>query len=280
MAAAKSDKWQVLPTPNAFKQLSISTDGAPSVRPEFKFPAVEAGRENKLSETKALVGRGLRGISRGRRGRMGVRKGGNKGGAKRGLVARLPPNLKTVVTCHHIFRFGCTATKSEYTVSWGNLVGALGVVGTVTNSTVVALASSIRLHSLHIWNGISATNALRSEVVWATPSGGVFTKDDSTMESVPTGVTQDTVAVFRPPRNSVWSDWFSAGTVGSASSVIFTITVPVGSIIDMSVSWTMANNIGATSISGLTTVTLGSVYWLALDGTTAQMPPLGVPTTS
>jgi hypothetical protein len=57
------------------------------------------------------------------------------------------------------------------------------------------------------------------------------------------------------------------------------LTCPDGSIIDVSISWTLANNIGATSITGITTAVLGSVYYLGLDGTSGNVVPVGVPTT-
>jgi hypothetical protein len=68
--------------------------------------------------------------------------------------------------------------------------------------------------------------------------------------------------------------------LSTAAVNLFALSCPIGSIVDLSVSFTLSNIQGAlqeTVASG----SLGNVYYLALDGPSANTYiPLGLPTTS
>jgi hypothetical protein len=195
------------------------------------------------------------------------------------MIPRLPPTLPSSITSHHVFRFSVTSTQSGTAITWGNLAGITGVIGTVTNTTAVAFCSSMRIKHITIYPAVNASAVGRQEIYFTAPAAGVYNKDESKIDALPVGVTQTGPVRFTPPRDSEVGEWFTAGSVGAVGNTIFTVYATAGSIIDVSMSWTHSNNAGSASIA-LTTVVLGTYYYLVLDGAAGTMPPMGLPTTT
>ncbi len=78
-----------------------------------------------------------------------------------------------------------------------------------------------------------------------------------------------------PPKNSLASFWQVAG-----GTTLFNLVAPAGTIIDMLVDMVMVDQTGASSTVAGATVTLGKVYYLALDHTTSDLlVPVSLTTT-
>lgn len=246
------------------------------VKPQ-KAPAIEKKQIHQLLPASKEVKNGLMPVMVSKKRLVGRKGKRAKGKRHRGVVPSLPPQIGCVVTCSHRFRFQNSSTQTTTGITFGNLAGALGCVGTVTNSTVVALASSIKIRRVTIWPAEAAPDS-RCEIVWNI-FAGMPTKDESKLELLPYGMTTTGPVISTPPKGDA-RGWLTATSVGGTSAVIFTLYMQQGSILDLDVSWTLSNNIGGVSISGLTTVVLGTVYYLALDGHTNTIAPQGVPTTA
>lgn len=259
----------------------------PQPKTDLKTPVVERKDPSKSplsKEQKAVEDRAKTQISRAfasLRGRGRKRKGKARRnfGGKRilGELPELPPELNTSVTTHHVFRFYVGTAQSGSAITWANIAGITGVTGTVTNTTAVGFCSSWRIRSVTVWPPLASAGA-RSEIQWYTPATGLPTKDESKMESLPTGITTTAPVRYTPPPTSFLSEWLTAASVGSVSAVMMYLWLPAGAIMDVSISWTQNNNFGSASHT-LATVAVGSYYYLGLDGATGQVVPVGLPTT-
>jgi hypothetical protein len=245
---------------------------------DFQFIDSKGSDSENLSETKdaaiTMLSRyrnsskanGMRAV----RGKKGKKSGGSN----------LPPELSCVIQSSHRFRFRVVAGFSTPVNITGNsLAGIIGGICTVANTTVATWASSVRVHSITIYppSTTIASAPNPPEVVWFSPIT-VMEKDDSKERVFPPGVTTPLAVHSRPPPNTLCADWF--GTVAVATQPLFAIgECDTGAIIDVSVSWTMSNNLNnvlATVAAG----TLSKVYYLYLDGSTSHnFAPVGKPST-
>lgn len=198
----------------------------------------------------------------------------SKGGKPKRLPS-LPPQISAVVTVSHRYRFQASAAASAVAVTVGTLVGACGGIGTVSNSTIACWASSVRVRQVTIWPGTPSNNPNTTEIIWGQV-GTSYTKDESKLATIPTGVTVDRPVSERPPKDSLASFWLSAATSGT----VMTITCGPGSVVDVDLTFTLANNFASVNITGLAAVLVNVVYYLRLDGVGGKFVPLGLPTTN
>jgi hypothetical protein len=209
-------------------------------------------------------------MGRGRRGR-------------RGKAPALPPELNASPPLFQVLRYIVGASPATTTtVNVPQMIAACGAIGTVTNSTVATVFSTVRVHSITIWPGLSDSSGNPTsnapEIQWIGTTGSVL-KDTSRSKSVPFGVGVERALFERPPPDSLASDWLFYD--GTTATELFNISgLTAGSIIDVAVTATMKNNVAGVSVSGVATVTLGSLYWLYLDGSTAhKLQPVARPST-
>jgi hypothetical protein len=203
----------------------------------------------------------------------------SKRGGSKGLS--LPPPLQVVVSMHHTFRFTVTTavTGTAVAIDGGGVCGALGGICTVVNSVVTCYASSFRIKRISVWPSAVAvgTSAPNPEIVWYSPSNAIE-KDSSVQRSLPSGITVCAPVHSRPPRGSLCGDWLNS-VVNVTNPLFGFFYVPLGSVIDMECSWTMANNLQAMDRTVATGILKGP-YYLPLDGTTRHgIQPANMPTT-
>jgi len=184
--------------------------------------------------------------------------------------------MSTSVTIKHTYRFYANATATNVNVTVGTLLGAMGGIGTIANSTVASMCSTVRVHRVTIWPPVATTGATNAEVVWFT-EGSNFVKDESKESSLPSGITLERPAVCRPPAHSLASFWV---TSAAAAGVVFQITCGTGSIVDVLLEGTLGNNIGNLAVAGYAAVSLNVITYGRLDGVGGKFTPLGLPTTN
>lgn len=204
------------------------------------------------------------------------RRGKSRGGARR--APSLPPILDAVMSCTHTFRFQVTTGfGSLVNITGGNLAGAIGGYCTIANSTVKTIASSIRVRGITVWPSQQSSPQNPPEIVWFSPIT-VMEKDASKERMLPAGVSVTAPLSTRPPPNTLCSDWFAVSS-GSSQPMFGLINMAAGNVIDVRLSFTVTNNLlGSTQV--VTTGTLGTYYYLYLDGSTShQIQPVGKPTT-
>lgn len=204
------------------------------------------------------------------------RKGGHRAGGRGRRGPSLPPTIECTPALSHRYRYFANATATNANVTVGNLLGAMGGICTVANSTISSICSSVRVKRVSIYSGVVSTGAVNAELTWFA-GGSSFTKDDSKESSVPEGITMERVLVTRPPAKALASFWQNSASV---SNVLFQITCQGGSLIDVEMVGTLGNNLSNVAITGYSTATLATVYYGRLDGVGGKFQPLGVPTTN
>jgi hypothetical protein len=188
-----------------------------------------------------------------------------------------PPAMQVVPRIKKTYRYNVTGSPSGTAVTVGSLLAAMGAIGTVANTTIVSLCSSVRIKKIKIWPALNAAgsgNSLDTYVVWASSiANQPDEKKDATLQ---TGSTVGRSMIYRPQAKSLGSFvWNST----SAATVLFNITAPQGSIVDITLDGWFANSI-APYAQAVGTATVGSVYFGCLDGSTTHLlPPVGLLTT-
>jgi len=197
---------------------------------------------------------------------------GRKGKVSQNL--ELPPQIESTLLVPFRIRFvaGSNATIS---VSVIDLIGALGGVCTVTNSVFKPWASSVRLKKISAWTAPSNSIDTGASISWNSGVSGL-NKDSEKSKDVPLGVTTTGRVDFVPPKKALVSEWM-ASSVGSTN--IFTMIMTEGSLVDVMGQFTLSNQFSSATIA-ITTGTLGTIYYLPLDGASSHVYfPNHLPTT-
>lgn len=190
-------------------------------------------------------------------------------------MPRLPPPLCVSYAIPIRLRTIVDSSVSSINFTRGSLANACGSVCTVTNSTVIGIMGTFRLHKIIAWpaGGGAVT------VSWNVTGGAelALTKDKVMINSLPTGITEDVGMVFSPPKKSVVGDW-QVATINPTDRLL-SMSATSGSIVDFLFVATLANQYGGQS-STVAAGILGGFYYLPPDGpTTHHFAPEGVPTT-
>jgi len=229
------------------------------------------GKKSDVLENKgALVLKG-RPSQRARVGRRG-----RKRGASEPVVPNVPRSLDiTLMTSIKIYYTNSSASATGVTGS--ELIAACGGICTVANTTVTSMMSSFRIRRITIWPAVVAAGTATSafaDLTWSANATS-FTKDEEKIRPVPAGVANSGPVVFVPPSKALVSDWFTS----AVSSNLFTVAANVGSTLLLEGTATISNSIAPVA-STVAAGTLGSVYYLPLDGTSVhRWTPLGLTTT-
>jgi hypothetical protein len=186
----------------------------------------------------------------------GVKSIMTKGGK---IGISLPSKLDTTVECSHVFRFKNT-DSSQHGITIADLLLACGAIPTSTTEAV-SLASSFRLNHVKVWPSVNSSGASDCIVQWFGPVSGVE-KDSNPVVSLPEGITTSGTSCFNPPPDSFCSKWISSQ---NASTVLLNVQCNAGSIIDVSLRFTISNTISSVSVA-TTGLTVGAVVYGPLDG--------------
>jgi hypothetical protein len=183
------------------------------------------------------------------------------------------PDLKTSTNTRRWYRF-VASSGSANTVTVGDVLGAMGTIGIVTNTSVETMHSAMKISAVRAWTSPQSSDAVSINFSWLSPSGNA--PDDEKVSSVIPFTSGLGYLSDRPPKQSFASFWWN----GTASSTnLFTVSLPIGSFIDILVQGRLANEFSDLIIS-VATATASHTYYLALDGpTTNNLVPVGLPTT-
>jgi len=168
-----------------------------------------------------------------------------------------PPPFRPNIIVRHKFRFTCLATGTN-TVSGRDILGAIGVTGTVTNTTVKTDANAFRLLLVEVWStpatfGVPVSCSLN----WiGGQSAPPIQISDTSNSNQPAHIR------CVPPRNSTPSFWQEPVTTDQN---LFILNNAVGAIVDMTVEYVLGDET-ATLAVGVATAVVGTRYYLHLDG--------------
>jgi hypothetical protein len=202
----------------------------------------------------------------------GTRKG--KMGGTSGSSIQLPPQIENTLKIKSRIRY-VSGSDSIVSVSVADLIGSFGGTCTVTNSIFKPWASSCRIIKVEAWPSASTTTEQSANLSWNSGVSGL-NRDSEKSKDVPGGVTTSGKVTFRPPKKSVASDWMAA-SIGSTN--VMTLTCNTVTLLDVTAEFTLANQF-TSGTQTIATGTLGSIYYLPLDGASSHIYfPVHLPTT-
>jgi len=205
--------------------------------------------------------------SRAKRGRRRMAGGGSK------QKLAVPPSIDCVAVFARTYRFVATNNVSATNITVLQLLGIAGNIGTVLNTTMVTIASSLRLKRVTLWTPATAAGSVVNELAWSSSAASGFIRDESKNQSLPAGVAITGAQVYTPPRHSTLVDWL-ASAIDALN--VFTITLTAGSIVDIDIAHTVANDIANLPIS-VGAAVVGKLYYGYLDqGGAHLIQPVGV----
>lgn len=175
-----------------------------------------------------------------------------------------------------VFRYICTNLALS-SISVKDIIGALGCVA-INSTTVNPWASSFKIHKIVAWPSASSS----VDLFWNSGVGALTAVDSEKSKDLPTGITVTGRCVFVPPKKTLASDWIPINSTTSAANIFSFQQTADGAILDLHISFTLANTFTAGSIT-VSTATTGLPYYLALDGNGSganHIVPLHLPTTS
>jgi hypothetical protein len=198
-----------------------------------------------------------------------------RGASQKGSATSLPPQIEITPNVRHVYRF-VSNNANSVSVTNQDILGAIGGICTVANSTVRLWATSFKLNSVKMWPSANTTTTpTYTDIAWG--AGAYGSKDSELLKAVPGGCSVTGLVTFKPPKGSFATNWIS-NTI-SGNYVIFLLQCSVGSILDVDLSFTLCNQVAPANAS-IATGTLGNIYYLFLDGsTTHQLQPYGLPFT-
>jgi len=187
----------------------------------------------------------------------------------------LPPRLDLTPHVNHTYRFSVTETGT-YSITVQDVVGAIGGIGYSTTS-VGSWASSFKIDRVTVWPSLSGTVATGASLSWA--AGTVGQEEDKVIDrTYPSGVTVTGAVSFRPPKQTLAGFWLEA--VDTDAFTLWTMDLTSGSVLDLTVSYTLCGKFFSTGIVVASAVA-GEPYYLALDGPASnKIQPVGLPTTA
>jgi hypothetical protein len=196
-----------------------------------------------------------------------------------GVVQRdQPPVLQGTPTLSHTFRFVATGTGTN-AITYGGIAAIGPCVGYIANSAVLPLASSVKVKKVEVWCPAAAAGEASANVVWLANAANQFVPDGEKLRTV-LGTATPGYVLSRPPRKSLASDWFNPS--GMPNTEFLSISCPAGSIVDVTLSFRISNELAPTA-RPVSTGAIGNVYYLALDNAVAagthNLVPYGLPTT-
>jgi hypothetical protein len=185
----------------------------------------------------------------------------------------LPQIKPDIIVQNHKFRYtASTAVASSITCN--DILGAIGVIGTVVNTTAVYLARTFRIKRIEIWSPTSSSTTsatcsvnFLSSALLQTPSMEI---SDTSIN-----VSQPAHIVCRPQKGAITSFWQQTSTDG-----LFFLSCPGGSVVDIDIEFILNDSTVITTVA-LAAVLLGGVYYLALNGpSTNTLVPVSMRTTA
>jgi len=139
------------------------------------------------------------------------------------------------------------------------------------------ILTGVRLRKVEMWCANSSSGSANTIQVEMQTANPYFGNDSKLFADTAVGTTNVAHVCAKPPRGSFADAWLPI-VVGTAFE-IFNVTGPQGSIIDVHLVVTFADDEAATSVSGaVAAATAGILYTRKLDSTNASplITPIGV----
>jgi len=196
--------------------------------------------------------------------------GSKRSGVRRNNIVRVsrPPQIKSIPILSHKFRYaGFSNAGLSLSVSPNDVLGAMGTMATAAN-TVRSIFSSFRIIQVEIWGNFGNNSLINAEstisINWNAPSTVFPANVEVSDSSLSTAYTPYLRA--KPPRGSQAAFWQD-----SSASTMFNVTASYGCIVDVTVLACMSDQQSTVVFTTASTATVGTEYWLALDGNSTNI---------
>lgn len=187
------------------------------------------------------------------------------------MIHRNPPQISSNITVTTKIRFNATSAYSGV-VSARRILSSAGAMGTVANTTVTQLFSSVKVSSLEIWSPPPSQGSVSTcSVEWSgTDNTPAKEFSDTTMStSLPAHIH------CKPPSKSLAAFWQT-----DSSTTLFSIVLPSGSVLDLVLNLVLFDETTSSTNVSVATATVGVIYHLALDhGSSDVVVPVSLATT-
>jgi hypothetical protein len=208
-------------------------------------------------------------------------------GAKRNVTVRNAnpiPAFMPINSFRKRFRFAVqTNAWASGTLNEAQIIIMPGSMCTVTNSTVVSMQVSVKIHKITVWGAAPAAASTSTVAVryFGTTASAVNTFAAMLQKSdTSTNPAYIPVVSFAPPAGSKAAFWLSADNDGTDK--VLALEAPVGSVIEFDLEFNhgMPPAVGSFT-SSVAAGTLGVMYWLTQSASagTGLMVPIGLATT-
>jgi hypothetical protein len=194
----------------------------------------------------------------------------NNLGATRATRSHPPQVDKYMITHNTVMRFtALTAVNQNFTFQ--NLLDTIGVSTTATQG--YQLFDLVRIRRIRVWGMASGTNGTNpssaSIKFWGNTPGSIG--DDQIHSDTSLGI-QPCFIDCKPSRMTTAAQWQPTST-----SIAFYIIAPLGSIIDLHLSFRDTPGQATASQNATVAGTVGSIFYRGLDGlaiATSQIIPV------
>jgi hypothetical protein len=185
-----------------------------------------------------------------------------------------PKQFMSNITFGHTYRFVSTSsTATAITPTF--LLCSAGTICYVTNSMAISLFGSVRVTRIRMWAPVqSQGTAATCSVLWAGSVTPFY--QDREISDTSVSVTKPAFIDCSPPQKSLAAFWQT-----ESSNALFTLSAPVGTIIDVTLALTLQDEDGpAPATSTISTGVLSVQYYLSLDpNATHRYSPISLNTT-
>ncbi len=183
------------------------------------------------------------------------------------------PQLASNVVVNHTYRYSVPSSASAVDISAKGILVAAGAMATVVNSTLTALFNSVKINWIKIWTPPLTNTTQTTSINWA---GGPNSVSKEVSETT-IGTAEIGFIHTSPPRQSLASFWQEGG----ASTVLFSLVLPINSVMDINVSLVVQDGDPPITTTAATAV-LGTVYYVSLDHVDGQdkIVPVSLKTTA
>jgi hypothetical protein len=174
-----------------------------------------------------------------------------------------PSSIKQKPSLARVVRFVVDNSTNgpTYTITRGDLLRIFGFYLEQSSSTYgVFLFNAVKLERVCMWASNDTTAFSSLSLEWLNPAGPQNLQTDTGTLTKPAHVSSS------PPRNSPLGFW---STTNNSSESLFRITVPLGAIIDVHLTFVMEDGTGLSIFSGPTSISPG-LYANALDNSNAN----------
>ncbi len=175
-----------------------------------------------------------------------------------GDMERIPPVFKSEIIMTRKMRFRATAAVSEVSLQYRDLAsGVVGIVA-VTTTTSGILARAIKLKRVDTWfNAATAGTPVEGVIDWNSLPGTAFVAGPgSSVSKYSTSTAEYTHLKSSPPVGSSAALWRDA----SDTSAAFTITLPAGGILDITLDYVVNDSNAVVSGASISGATIGTWY--------------------